>query len=68
MHIFQAHSNESVCRKSGRLGWNKSYAAEQQAQILTLTAKNIFQLKGQNPYTDALVKMGNVSNLCQFGC
>ena len=32
------------------------YSDERQAQILTLTVKNMFQLQWQNPYTDTLWK------------
>ena len=34
---------------------------------MMLTASNIFQLQGQNPYMATLNKMGDISNLCQFG-
>lgn len=31
---------------------------------LTVTAKNLFQLQGQNPYLTTLGEMGDISNLC----
>ena len=34
---------------------------------MTLTANNLFQLQGQNPYMATLGEMGDISNLCQFG-
>ena len=34
---------------------------------MTLTANNLFQLEGQNPYMATLGEMGDISNLCQFG-
>ena len=34
---------------------------------MTLTANNIFQLQGQNPYLATLGEMGDISNLFQFG-
>jgi hypothetical protein len=43
------------------------YCAERRAQIFTLTAKNFFQLEGQNPYLATFGEMGDISNLCQFG-
>ena len=33
---------------------------------MTLTANNLFQLEGQNPYMATLGEMGDISNLCQF--
>ena len=43
------------------------YCAERRASIMTLTANNLFQLQGQNPYMATLNDMGDISNLCQFG-
>ena len=42
------------------------YACERRASIMTLTANNLFQLEGQNPYMATLGKMGDISNLCRF--
>ena len=42
------------------------YACERRAAIMTLTANNLFQLQGQNPYMATLGEMGDISNLCQF--
>ena len=42
------------------------FCAERRADIFTLTAKNLFQLQGQNPYLATLGKMGDISNLCSF--
>ena len=33
---------------------------------MTLTASNLFQLQGQNPYMSTLGEMGDISNLCQL--
>ena len=33
---------------------------------MTMTANNLFQLQGQNPYMATLGEMGDISNLCQF--
>ena len=42
------------------------YCAERRAQIFTLTARDLFQLQGTNPYTATLGSEGDISNLCQF--
>ncbi len=34
---------------------------------MMLTANNLLQLQVQNPYLAMLGKMGDISNLCQFG-
>ena len=43
------------------------YACERRAAIMTMTANNLFQLQGQNPYMATLGEMADISNLCQFG-
>lgn len=43
------------------------FCAERRAAIFTLTAKNLFQLEGQNPYLATLGEMGDISNLCNYG-
>ena len=43
------------------------YCAERRSSIFTLTAKNLYQLQGQNPYTATLGEAGDISSLCQFG-
>jgi len=43
------------------------YACERRASVMTMTANNLFQLQGQNPYMATLGEMGDISNLCQFG-
>ena len=43
------------------------HCAERRAQIFNLTAKNLFQLEGQNPHLATFGEMGDISNLCQFG-
>ncbi|KAL7503301.1 hypothetical protein ACHAXN_002533 [Cyclotella atomus] len=43
------------------------FCAERRASIFTWTAKNLFQLEGQNPYLATLGKMGDISNLCNYG-
>ena len=42
------------------------YAAERHADILSLTARDLFQLQGSNTYTATFGKEGGISNLCQF--
>ena len=42
------------------------YCAERRAAIFTLTARDLFQLQGTNPYTATLGEEGDISNLCQF--
>ena len=42
------------------------YSCERRSTIMTLTANNLFQLQGQNPYMSTLGEMGDISNLCQF--
>ena len=44
------------------------YAAERKSNIFNLTAKNLFQLQGQNPHLATFGEMGDISNLCQWGC
>ena len=43
------------------------YCAERRARIHNLTAKDLFQLNGQNPHSITLGEEGNISNLCVFG-
>ena len=43
------------------------YAAERRAAIISLTARDIFQLQGSNPYTVTFGDEGGISILCQFG-
>ena len=43
------------------------YATERRAQILVLTANNLFQLQGYNLYRANLGDIVNIFNLCQFG-
>ena len=42
------------------------YSAERQAMILPLTARDLFQLQGSNPYTATFGEEGNIYNICQF--
>ena len=42
------------------------YAAERKSNIFNLTAKNLFQLEGQNPHLATFGEMGDISNLCQW--
>lgn len=42
------------------------FCAERRAAIFTLTAKNLFQLEGQNPHLATLGEMGDISHLCNF--
>ena len=43
------------------------FAAERHAAILSLAARDLFQLQGSNPYTASFGEEGDISNLCQFG-
>lgn len=43
------------------------YCAERRARIHNLTAKDLFQLQGQNPHSVTLGDEGDISNLCLFG-
>ena len=43
------------------------YCAERRALIFNLTAKNLFQLGGQNPHTATFGTEGDISNICNFG-
>ena len=43
------------------------YCAERRSSIFTLSAKNLYQLQGMNPYMATLGEMGDISALCQFG-
>lgn len=42
------------------------YCAERRADIFTLTARDLFQLNGTNPYTATFGEEGDISALCQF--
>ena len=42
------------------------YCAERRAQINNLTAKNLFQIQGQNPRMETLGEEGDISNICNF--
>ena len=42
------------------------YCAERRARIHNLTARNLFQLQGQNPMSATLGDEGDISNLCVF--
>ena len=42
------------------------YCAERWARVNNLTARQLFQLQGQNPYLATLGEEGDISNLCQF--
>ena len=42
------------------------YAAEWRAAIISLTAIDIFQLRGRNPHTATFGEEGDISHLCQF--
>ena len=43
------------------------YAAERRSDIISLTARDLFQLQGSNPHTATFCEEGDISNLCQFG-
>ena len=43
------------------------YCAERKARIHNLTARGLFQLEGQNPYTATFGEEGDISNVCTFG-
>lgn len=42
------------------------YCAKRRAMIFCLTARNLFQLQGSNPYTATFGEEGDISNLCQY--
>ena len=42
------------------------YCTKRRAHIMTLTANNLFQLQGQNPYMATLGEIGDISTLCRF--
>ena len=43
------------------------YCVQRRARINNLTAKDLFQLHGQNPHFTVTGEEGDISNLCQFG-
>ena len=43
------------------------YCVERRAAITDMTAKNLFQLQGQNAHTTTYGEQGDISNICQFG-
>ena len=42
------------------------YATERRASIMSLTARDLFQLQGSNPHTATFGEEGDISHLCQF--
>ena len=43
------------------------YCDERRALITNMTAKNMFQLRGQTPHFATFGEEGDISNICQFG-
>ena len=43
------------------------YCLERRARINNLTAKDLFQLHGQNAHFTVTGEEGDISNVCQFG-
>ena len=43
------------------------YCAERRALITNMTAKDLFQLRGQTPHFATFGEEGDISNICQFG-
>ena len=43
------------------------YCAEYKAQVHNLTAKDLFQLQGQTPYTATTGNEADISHICNFG-
>ena len=43
------------------------YVMERHGLIYQVTAKNIFQLNGTNPYTAAFGNKADISHICKFG-
>ena len=42
------------------------YCVERRACVHNMTASNLFQVHGSNPYTAETSDVGNISNLCNF--
>ena len=42
------------------------YVTERQAAIISLTARDLFQLQGSNPHTVTLSEEGDISHFCPF--
>ena len=42
------------------------YCAERRAMIFQLSARDLFQLQGSNPYTATFGEEGDISNLCRY--
>ena len=42
------------------------FAEERQAAIISLTARDLFQIQGSNPHTATFGEDGDTSHLCQF--
>ena len=61
---------KEACQKAIKLSglplvlWD--YVEERCAAILSLTARDLFQLQGSNPYNGTFFEEGDTSNLCQF--
>ncbi len=42
------------------------YCAELRSRMFNMTAKNLFQLQGQNPHMATFGTQGDISNICQY--
>ena len=54
--ILISHSHLGLC----------DYATERRADIMYLTARDLFQLQGSNPHTATFGEEGDILHLCQF--
>ena len=42
------------------------YCAERRSLVYNMTAKNMFQLQGQNPHFSNFGEEADISNICQY--
>ena len=62
--LKEATRTDMRVRHSPLVLWD--YCAERRAMIFSLTARNLFQLQGTNPYTATFGEEGDISNLCKY--
>ena len=61
----EAVRKDILYEKPPLLFWD--YCAERRALIKNMTAKDLFQLRGQTPHFSTFGEEGDISNICQFG-
>ena len=60
----EATRKDLLARHSPLVLWD--YCAERRAMIFQLSARDLFQLQGRNPYTATFGEEADISNLCRY--